>query len=410
MITLAWRNIWRKRWRSLFTAGAVALVVLLTVIYFGFVGAARNGIYSNLTASAGHLQVRVEGYRDLKDFSDLLVRDAGALEEKVAGVLARRDDKAELVAALEVPGLLEGKGRSRGVMLVALDQPPELRQKFLKDNQVEGDFPAADDLESIVLGRKLARAIKVGIGDTVFMYAPGTEGYGAAAYLVSGFLDAPGTSQLAYVSLAAAQELAAPDSLSRLEIHLPDFKRLADDEALPAIAQDLQAVIGEGYSAESWRQVNPSIAALLDLQASASVINTLIFFVLAGLLVMNTIYLSIIERIREFGIIMALGAARLKMIAMVLSESILLCFSGAAAGAAGGLAVVAYMSRGFSFPPALAELYAEAGLPTVLFASVSLQQFLITIAFVLATGILAALLPAFTAARLEPVEAMRFTA
>lgn len=178
MLSLAWRNLWRRRWRSLFTALAVAAVVFITLLNFGLVGAATNGMYSRLTGSTGHLQVRVEGYRDLREFADLLIRDAEALRSELQEALP----EAELVSVLEVPGLLEGEGRSRGVQLTGMQQPGALRENYIEEHLLEGTLPEEEDVESVAITRRLADALRVGIGDTVYLYAPGTEGFGAAAY------------------------------------------------------------------------------------------------------------------------------------------------------------------------------------------------------------------------------------
>lgn len=403
MLSLAWRNLWRKKWRSLLTTTAVGLVVLLTLVYFGLSSALTNGIYSQLTDASGHLQVHVEGYRDIRDFSDGLIDDAASVEETLSSV-----DQAQIVATLNVPGLLEGQGRSRGVRLQGFSCPDDLRDRYVERTLLEGSYPAAGDVTSIALGERLATSLKVGLGDTVYFYAPGTDGYGAAAYEVVGLLDEPAAVGLAHVSLAAGQELAAPGSASRFEIHLPQFNRLGDDENLPAIKQDLANALPAGLVIETWDEVDPSTASYIDIQEVSTVIVTGIFFVLAALLVTNTVYLSIVERTREFGVIRALGAGRRKVMGMVLLESLWLCTLGAVMGGGIGLAIVYAMSLGFSFPGAAAEIYAEFGLPTVLYASVDPVQVLITVVFVLATGLLAALYPAWTAGRLEPVEAMRF--
>lgn len=404
MLTLAWRNLWRRRWRSLLTTGAVGVVVLLTLVYFGFGGAAQNGVYQNLTETSGHLQVHVRGYRDLRAFSDLLIRDAASVRQNLSEL-----PNAQVVGVLEVPGLLEGESRSRGVVLQGIDQPEAMRIRYAESNLAGGTLPRPGDVVSVALSQGLARALNVGLGDTVYLYAPGTEGYGASAYTVVGLIDLPGTVQLARVSLAAAQELAAPGAVSRFEIHLP-LKRLADDAALPDLKAQLGTQLGEGYSVETWAEVNPSLAAYLASIGPSTVVVTGIFFILAGLLVTNTVYLSVIERVREFGVIQALGAGRGKVIGMVLTESLVLCSVGAALGAGLGLGVVAVLAQGFSFPAQLAELYAESGLPTVLYASVSPTQLLTVVVFTVVTGVVAALLPALTAARLEPTEAMRFSA
>ncbi len=100
---------------------------------------------------------------------------------------------AEVVAVLEVPGLLESDGRSRGVVLQGVGQLDALREQYARDTLAEGRLPEPGDLEGVALSRGLARALGVGMGNTVYMYAPGTEGYGASAYTVVGLLDLPGT-------------------------------------------------------------------------------------------------------------------------------------------------------------------------------------------------------------------------
>ena len=406
MWTLAWRNIWRKRWRSLFTIGAVGLVVVLTLVYFGIGGAARNALYQSLTEGSGHLQVRVEGYRDLREFSDLLIRDV----DEVRGALSADTDNAWIVEILEVPGLLEGSARSRGVAVQGVARPDALQAQYAEENLLEGRLPIGNEADTMALSHGLARAIDVGIGDTVYAYTPGTEGYGAAAYTVVGLLDFPASAHLAQLSLPAAQELAAPGAVTRFEVHLPTFKRLSDDETLPAVRQRLHSTLGERYSIETWRDANPGLASYVEMLAPMQAIVTGIFFILAGLLVTNTVYLSIIERVREFGVIQALGASQRKVMGMVLTESLFLCFLGALAGSAIAAGIVARMAQGFSFPAELTEYMAGLGLPAVLYASVSLGQIAVTVAFTFTLGVLAAVLPALTATKLVPIEAIRYTA
>src|SRR5690606_23873929 len=132
-------------------------------------------------------------------------------------------------------------------------------------------------------------------------------------------------------------------------------------------------------------------------------------FILAGLLVVNTIYLGLVERIREFGVIIAVGADRWRVMRMVLAESLVLVLAGAAAGLmVSGLLMISW-SDGFSMP-ALDEVLAEYGMPTVFSPSVATAQVAVTVAFAVFTALAAALWPAWMAGRLQPVEAMRHVA
>lgn len=409
LFSLSWRNIWRHRGRSLLSAGAVGFAVFFTLVYLSFLGSMENGMYNYITSLVGHLQVRVADYREKREFRDLLIPQA----EEVKARLERAQTGAQMVVALEVPALVVGENRSRGVLLIGDERPPSLREKFARQYLAQGQLPTPGDLEGIALGASLAQSLKVGLGDPVYVYAPGTEGRGAAAYRLVGLLKFPDSgleARSAFTSLAAAQELAAPGSATRIELHFP-FTRYSQDADLATLQPRLAAVLGQTLSLETWRQANPAIAQILQLLTPLVLIFAGIFFGLAGLLVVNTIYLSLLERTREFGVIVALGAGPAKVTRMVLLESLLLCGAGAIVGGALGLLLVASLSGGFS----LGALYDQTslsvfGLPETIYLSLRPTDVLITLAFALATGLLAAWWPARVAARLEPVEAMRFAA
>uniref|UniRef100_UPI0025DB1CA3 ABC transporter permease n=1 Tax=Oceanithermus sp. TaxID=2268145 RepID=UPI0025DB1CA3 len=154
----------------------------------------------------------------------------------------------------------------------------------------------------------------------------------------------------------------------------------------------------------------PALAAILDLMTPMLLIYAALFFGLAGLLVVNTVYLSLVERIREFGIIIALGADRWKVMRMVTLESLVLVLSGALVGGVLGGALLYRGAQGFSLPGPLAQQYAEFGLPVVMYASVTPTQVVSVFVFAVLTAIASALWPAWLAGRLEPVEAIRHVA
>lgn len=408
LFSLSWRNIWRQRGRSLITLGVVALAVFYTLLFRGFLGAFNNSLYLSLTDAAGHLQVRVADYRNKRELRDQVIPD-------VASVQARLKESplppgTQTVVALEVPALLSGENRSRGVMLIGKAQPPALQEDFSKKYLKQGQLPA--DPGGIALGTGLAGALKVKLGDTVYVYAPGTEGSGAAAYQVVGLVKLPDNAadvRMAFVSLAAAQALAAPGGATRIELHLP-YIRLSQDAALAGLQPELASRLGSGFSLENWRQANPALGQILEIIGPLGLSFTLIFFGLAGLLVVNTIYLSLLERTREFGVIVALGAGPGKMTRMVLLESLLLCFTGALVGAALGLLLVAGLSRGLPTEALYGPAARDFGMPEILYVSLGSYDLLVTLVLALLTGLIAAWWPARVAARLEPAEAMRFTA
>ena len=339
----------------------------------------------------------------------VLVEDVADIRERVA----QTAPDAVIVGSLQVPGLVAGEDRSRGLAVQGRDWPESIKEDFVNDNLARGTFVEGDNVTGIMLGQSLATALEVGLGDDVYVYAPGTDGYGAAAYTVEGILDFADPNQeinAAYLSLSAAQELAAPDAVSRLELHYPDINTVAEDALITNDINALKTALGEGVEVESWREIDGGLATMLTFLTPMMTLVSLIFFVLAGLLVLNTVYLSTLERVREFGVILSLGARGRRILGMVTLESLLMCLTGAAIGLGLGLILVALGSNGFSFPGYAEEMIAEVGLPSVFYLSIEWWQILLALAFAVLTGFFAAFGPARMAANIEPAEAMRYTA
>ena len=408
MIAMAWRNLWRQGRRSLIAMFAVAIVVLMAILMYAMGGAVTNSIYQDLTGQFGHIQIRADGWRDAQDFDDALLLEADALRAEVSRVTP----DAAVVGVLQVPALVAGEDRSRGVPITGQSWPDDLAASFEDDHLVAGAFLEPGDVTGILLGRSLADALQLEIGDDVFVYAPGTEGYGAAAYTLAGLLafDDPNREiASAYLDLGAAQELAAPNALSRLEMHFPDVVTVERDAIALGDVDALASALGSSAQVESWRSIDPAMASVLNFIVPIMTIFSVIFFVLAGLLVLNTVYLSTLERIREFGVILSLGAQGRQVMAMVTAESVLMCFTGALIGTVAGLGIVASLADGFIFPGQEA-LFAELGLNPVLYPFVEPWQVALAIGFAVFTAIGAALWPARVAANVAPAEAMRYTA
>ena len=409
VIALAWRNLWRQRRRSLVTAGAVALVVLFSIAYSGFGGAMENSMYQRLTEASGHVQVRTPGWREAHTLDETLIERADEVRTTVERVATARMEAPAVVGALDVPALLSGESRSRALALHGQDWPEAVRERRLRDADLEGRF-LQDDGE-IVLGASLAQALAVGLDDDVYVYAPGGSGFGAAAYTVVGVanvFDPSAEIALAWTTLADAQALAAPDAVQRFEIHGTTLQRIEQDDVAASVAEALERALPD-LEALTWLEVEPSLAQLLETLDPLLYTVSALFFVLAGLLVLNTVYLSVMERIREFGVIHALGAGDRRVLGMIATESVLLCLLGAAVGTAGGLGIVAAYADGLVIP-GLEPYYSSFGLDPVFYLSVEPAQVLFAVGFAVVTALLAALWPAWIASRLEPVEAMRFQA
>jgi ABC-type lipoprotein release transport system permease subunit len=407
MLAMAWRDLLRQGRRSLIAAVAVALVVFMAILVYAMGGAMKNSIYQDLTEAAGHVQIHPAGYRDAQAWEDGLMPSDGELSR----ALQARAPDADVVSALVVPALVAGEDRSRGVAIRGEDRSERLERAFVEEHLADGRGLTAGATGEILLGASLAQALEVSLGDPVYVYAPGGEGFGAAAYELVGLLDFDDPSrEIAEVeiTLAAAQDLAAPGRLAYVGLHLPDARTVASDPDTRALAAQLAGDLGPAYQVEHWRELDPGLVAMIDFLMPIMVVYSAIFFILAGLLVLNTIYLSTLERVREFGVVLALGARGRDIVRIVTTESLIVCLGGAVVGLAAGLSLVAVLSDGFRFP-GMDSLMAEVGMNPVMYPSLEPWQIAVAVGFAILTGVAAAAGPARMAARIAPAEAMRHT-
>ncbi len=398
VIGLAWRNVWRARARSALTAGAVALAVAFSLVGLALFWAFMNGIFATTTAKVGHLVVRVAGYEEKGPSERLIAED---LKARVEALLPG----AEVEGVLGYPVLAAGKNRSSGALLLGVEpnkrNDRELIRRYLARGR--GLRPGA-----AVLGAGLAKKLKLKVGDALYVFAPGALGLGSGLLPVAGVVSLPEAGldrRFVAGDLKSVQTIAAPGMIERVEVTFPDVRRYADQARIEAAKSRLAAALGPGYEVLRWDEAYPGLATLLPVSRTWFLLFLAIFFFLAGLLLLNTVYLTLVERIRELGVIAALGADRWRLMALVYLETLFLTLVGALAGLLAGGGVVARLARGFSLPGA--EDYAQFGIPERLYAEVHAGDVFLTLAFAALTAFFAALWPAWLAGRLEPVRAMR---
>lgn len=396
MLRLVWRNLLRAPGRNLATGGVVALVVFLSLVFLSVYAGAFDAFFRLLLERTGHLVIRVEGYR----------------EKEGLEALAFAPPALPLPPGARVEGVLEGTAlviageRSRAAVLMGLEAGGlERQRRWLK----AGRLPEAPG--EALLGEALARALRVGLGDEVVAYAPGGMGLGVFPFRVVGLLDLPEThleARTLVVALADAQALLFPGRVTRLEVRLPGIG-LYDQGPLEALKARLQPHL-KGLVAETWLEANPLYAALLPLYDTVMAVYVGIFFLLGGLILLNALYLSLVERVREFGLLNALGLTGRGVMALVFWESLLLVGVSALVGTGLGLLLHLELVDGFRLPLPqwILEQYREFGLPEVLYGRLGAKEVLLTLGYAVGVALLAALWPGYLASRLEPVEAMRY--
>jgi ABC-type lipoprotein release transport system permease subunit len=403
-LRLAWRNLWRHPRRTWLTTSAMVfsnvLLIFLISLQFGMYGMMIDNTLSLMT---GHLQIQAPGYREAQKMRQV-VPDAGGLAETLRAELGT----ARVAARASAFALASSEDRTQGVQLLGVEPDFEPRVSTLPGLVREGRY--LDDLQGqeIVVGRVLARNLRVGVGDELTILGSGRDGSFAAAILVVVGIFDSGVSDLdraiAMMPLGAFQEAFAMQGAGHQVVI--SGAQLAD---VPALKAEVEARLPPGADlvVHDWDTLQAGLRQMIQADISSAFFMYAVLVVLVAFSVLNTQLMSVLERTREFGIVLALGLRPGRLGRLVLLETVLMGLLGAVLGVLAGIAVTAWFSKhGLSYP-GLEELAASFNLPGRMYPRLTPWSVLTGPLVVFGFTLLASVYPALRLRRLEPVEAMR---
>ena len=400
ILKMAWRNIGRNRRRTVVTVGAMALGLYAMVVWFGMLEGLLNDMEETVVeVELGDLQIHAPTYlddpslfTDIEDFEALLAR----LE--AAGFRA----SARLVGA----GLAAAHDSAAGASLRGIDVQGNARVSVISTRLAAGEWLDDGDPAGVVVGRRLARALDLAVGDELVVLSQTTDGAIANdLYLVRGILDSvsDGVDRSAvFLTAAAFRELFfMPAGAHEVVVRKPD------DVELAAALETVQG-LAPGLDTRSWRSLVPTIATYLDSARQMMGFISAIVYIVIAILILNAMLMAVFERIREFGVLKALGVEPRQVLSLIFAESALQTGLALAVGLALSLPTLWYLVEFGIDTGALGGVSViGATFSTVWHAAVSPFTF-VTPSMTLVLLVLAAVIyPALKAARISPVEAMR---
>lgn len=403
MLKLAWRNVWRNKRRSAITVASIACG--LAAIMFG--QSMIKSIQLQLVEKAtgiiiGHIRVMTTGNDDPK-IPDKPIRDTAA----VARVLEGERSISAFEPRILITGLVASPATSKGALVIGTDPERDPRITTISSYLKTGRWMRSGARE-IVFGSRMAKVLDVRLGEKVVIMAQASDGsMGAEAFRLVGVYESGSQSfdaQIVYIPVAALQELLV------LGDRVTDFIiKVKDPEEVDAVRARIASALQEHKDVvvHTWREVDREIVGIQNYQNALLLIVLGVVFAIVALGILNTLLMSLFERVREFGVLMAIGAKPRTVMAMVIMESLLLGGVGLILGVGLGSALIVHFGRaGLPLPIGEAIAYFMP-FDTVIFLRFSWGRHWYALVTVIATCVLAALPPALRAARLKPAEALR---
>jgi ABC-type lipoprotein release transport system permease subunit len=333
ILKLAWRSVWRNRRRTLITTASISLSVALALFFL----ALAAGLYGNLVRGvarmeAGNLTVERPEYED-EPAVELVVNGVAALRarlEQLPGVAATK-------ALVLGQGVARSGGGSAAALVMGVEAAAEARMSPLARKLVAGAYLADGDGRAAVVGAELAGRLGLSTGSRLVVSASAADGelveqlFRVKGIFRTGAEDLDG--HLVQIAIPAARAFLrlGPDQATRIGVLLDDGDRQAT-----ALADARAATAGEDLVVRPWQQVLPELAAFIRVDTAANYVMQGILLFLAGFTIFNTIFMSVLERRHEFGVMMAIGTTPRRVQAQVLLESAMVGLLGCAAGVALG--------------------------------------------------------------------------
>ena len=402
ILRLAWRNLWRQPRRTWLTIGAMVFSNALLVFMISIQLSTYELMIDNtLQAFTGHLQVQAPGYKD-----DLRLRQVVPDVTSLAGLL-RRELGLETIAARGAAfALASSEERSYGLQIFGVETQFESLVSTIPGLVAEGRYLKDPDAAEIVVGRVLARNLRVAPGDEITLLGSGRDGsFAAAVATVVGIFDSgiPDIDRsIAEVPLGYFQDVFYMEGAGhQVVIAAPD---LASVDLLRAQVEDL---IPAGLVVHDWDALQPGLKQAIQADLSSAFFMYGVLVVLVAFSVLNTQLMSVLERTHEFGITMSLGIAPGRLGRLVFLETALMGVVGLLLGALGGGIITEWFGyTGFSYP-GMQEMAAKFNVPSRFYPQATPLTLFVGPVIVFVGAMLAAIYPALRLHWLHPVEAMR---
>ena len=402
IVKVSWRNLWRNSTRTNMTIAAVSLCVAILIIFQSLiVGLIGKAVYNTTNLVVGEVQIHATGYLDDRSIYKSLknIEDIRAVaKENNIGIVERSYGF----------GLISSGTKSAGTQFWGINPESELKYFDFANHINEGNFLTKKSLNKVVLGKKLARSLAAEVGTELVVFVQGADGsLGNELFYVTGILEnvADNIDRGAAIILKDDFDILFSTNNFIHEIALNSKGKLEAEEI-----QKLMSAKITGVAIETWKELMPTIAVMTEkMSVFMLTIFSLIFTIAASLGVMNTLIMSTYDRMKEFGIIRAIGATPWRIIRQVSLEAILLTIIASIIGTVVGLSIALYLQE-YGIDISGGGNLAIGGIvfDPIWKASISIKTVFLPVVLMMLTSVVASIYPASIAARIKPVEAIHY--
>ena len=400
MLVLSWRNLWRNHRRTAIMLAAISVgvwaMMFMTALMRGMVDDMLNEGIRNLP---GHIQIHHPLYRDDPNVVNSMAEPQGELLAQLNHI-----STPHWSTRIKVPAVIASERDTRGINLIGIEPEKEGAISGIDDQIIEGRFLQSNDDKGLVLGAKLLERLETRLGKrVVIMTQDPDNNIAERGFRVVGVYRAkmPGLEEF---NVYAARDTL--QSLLKIEKQVSEVVITDEDfRDIEILYEKIKQATPSELEVKSWYELDAYLKYMLKTMDGFVLIWIIIIFLALSFGLVNTLVMAVFERIREIGLIQALGMRPSMIVYQILVESLLLILIGLAIGNLLAFITVKPLESGLDIS-IVAEGMAMMGVSSVLYPTMMLNDVLLANTVVIVLGMLTSLLPAWRASQLDPIRAI----
>ncbi len=330
-LIIAWRNLWRKPWRTVITSGSIFFGVLLSAFMTSMQYGSYEAMIDNVVKFySGYMQIFTEEYHENKTINNTFV-----LSDSLVQIIENEPKITHYSPRLEYFSLASSKEITKATLVVGIDPEAENAVTGVKKWIEKGSFLNSGD-EGVLVAIDLANFLQLDVGDSIVLYGQGFHGVMAAGvFPVKGILEFPSpelNKQFVYMDLGTCQNFfSAENRLTSLVLMVKDHYQL------PTALSHLKKEIHSPFMIMSWAELQPELVSMIDADRAGGLFMKSILYMIITFGIFGTILMMITERQRELGVMIAIGMQRLRLSSILFFETLFIGLIGAFAGIAASI-------------------------------------------------------------------------
>jgi putative ABC transport system permease protein len=400
--SFAWRNLWRNKLRSLIIIVALTLGIFAGIFLISFTnGMVNDRIRSIIGLEMSHIQIHQPGFLDNNQFN-LLINHADSLTK----IIRETPDVVAVSKRLIISSMVSSAEAGAGIRVTGVDPADERKVTLLSSKIIEGKYLDETAKNPVVISESLARKLKVRLKNKIIITVQDVNmNITAGAFRITGIYN---TDNLMFDEanvFVNNGDLCRLTGLKRSVAH--EIAVLLNNNDKTKVVEKIISEQFPDLEAKDWQVLSPEAGYLVSAMNQYMYIFIIIILLALCFGIINTMLMVIMERVRELGMLMAIGMNRSRVFTMIMLETVYLSLTGGVLGIIFGYGISKYLGHTGINLYFWKDAFAKLGYPSLVYPVIDSGTLVITAIMVIIAGILSSLYPAYRALRLNPSEAIR---